>query len=196
MYLRSISLNYQLHLCECLLTLMWMPIDTKYLQNCMQATTLSTRCSSLRFLKLCSWLLEEKLQVVRDLQFGGLLNINCKKICHNICHWIIQHFNVGFRCIDISPDKIYDVTTADVGLVFGLLTTRRILHIASILSDHLFGTICTCKERLFTLPVGEEFRRCFIYYAYAIILAPTLRIDGCRNLWHTINEDGFKNDVN
>ena len=133
------------------------------------------------------------MEAVRDLRFGGLLNLNCKEIRHNICLWLIDHFNVGFRCIDISFDKSYDLTTADVGLVFGLPTTKRILQIASTPSNYLFSTLNTCEERFLNLPVGEEFHRCFLYYACVTILAPTSRIDGCRNLWH---EDGFRNDVN
>ena len=155
-----------------------------------------TRYSSSRWLKLCNRLLVEKLEAVRDLRFGGLLNLNCKEIRHNICLWLIDHFNVGFRCIDISFDKSYDLTTVDVGLIFGLPTTKRILQIASTPSNYPFSTLNTCEKRLLNLPVGEEFRRCFLYYACAMILAPTSRIDGCWNLWHTIHKDGFRNYVN
>ena len=97
----------------------------------MQATRLFTRCSSSRFLKQCNRLPIEKLEMVWDLQFGGLLNLNFKEIRHNICLWLIDHFNVGFRRINISSDKSYDLTVADVGLVFGLSTIRQILQIAS-----------------------------------------------------------------
>ncbi|RVW84418.1 hypothetical protein CK203_040615 [Vitis vinifera] len=132
-----------------------------------ESTRLYTCCSSSRFLKLCNRLPPEKLDVVRDLQR-----------------------------IDITSDRRYDLTVADVGLVFGLPTIGQILHIATTPSDHPFGTLNTCEERLLNLPIGEEFRRCFIYYACATLLAPTSRIDGCRNLWHTIHEDGFRNVVN
>ena len=162
----------------------------------MQSTRLYTRCSSSRFLKPCNRLPTEKLDVVRDLQFGGLLHLNCKEIRHNICIWLIAHFNFGYRRIDITSDRRYDLTVADVVLVFGLPTIGQILHIATTPSDHPFGTLNTCEERLLNLPIGEEFRRCFIYYTCATLLAPTSRIDGCRNLWHTIHEDGFRNDVN
>ncbi|RVW19493.1 hypothetical protein CK203_117646 [Vitis vinifera] len=77
----------------------------------------------------------DKLEVVRDLQLGGLLNLNCKEIRHNICLWLIDHFNVGFRRIDISSDKSYDLTAADVGLVFGLPTSGQILQIALTLFE-------------------------------------------------------------
>ena len=161
----------------------------------MQATRLFTRCSSSRFLKLCNRLPVEKLEVVRDLQFEGLLNLNCKKIRHNICLWLIEHFNIGFRRIDISSDKSYDLIVADVGLVFSLQTIGRILQVASTPTDYPFGTLNTCEDKLLNLPVGEELCRYFLDYACATILAPTSTIDGCRNLWHTIHEDGFRNDV-
>ncbi|RVW66110.1 hypothetical protein CK203_007500 [Vitis vinifera] len=120
----------------------------------MQATRLFTRCSSSRFLKLCNMFPVEKLEVVRDLQFGGLLNLNCKEIRHNICLWLIDHFNVGFKRIDILSDKSYDLTAADVGLVFGLPTTGWILQIASTSFDHPFVPLFSSwsdeliKERL------------------------------------------------
>ncbi|KAL6334581.1 hypothetical protein AAG906_019082 [Vitis piasezkii] len=72
----------------------------------------------------------------------------------------------------------------------------RNLQVTSTSSDHSFGTIRACEEKLLDLHVGEEFRRAFIYYACATLLAPTSRLNGCRNLWHTIHEDGFRNDVN
>lgn len=99
-----------------------MLIEINDLQNCMQVTTLSTHCSISRFLKLCNRLLDDKLLMVQDLPFGGLLNINYKKIRHNICFWLIHNFNVRFRRIDISVNKRYEVTSADMGLVFGLPT--------------------------------------------------------------------------
>ncbi|RVW30546.1 hypothetical protein CK203_097807 [Vitis vinifera] len=97
---------------------------------------------------------------------------------------------------ETSSNKSYDLTTANVSLVFGLPTTGWILQIASTPSDYPFGTLNTCEDKLLNLPVGEELCRCFLDYACATILASTSTIDGCRNLWHTIHENGFKNDVN
>ncbi|RVX13330.1 hypothetical protein CK203_021128 [Vitis vinifera] len=110
-------------------------------------TSMFTRCSAARFKKLYNRLPEEKIQTIRDLQFGGLLNLNCTEV-------------------------------------------------TSTSSEYPFGTIRACEEKLLDLPVGEEFRRAFIYYTCATLLAPTSRLNGCRNLWHTIHEDGFQNDVN
>ncbi|RVW67089.1 hypothetical protein CK203_063191 [Vitis vinifera] len=161
-----------------------------------RATSMFTRCSAARFKKLCNRLPEAKIQAIRDLQFGGLLNLNCTEVRHNLCIFLIQHFNVGFRRIEFSAQKHYPVTATDVGLILGLPTEGRNLQVTSTSSDHPFGPIRACEEKLLDLPVGEEFRRAFIYYACATLLAPTSRLNGCRNLWHTIHEDGFRNDVN
>ncbi|RVX01402.1 hypothetical protein CK203_031309 [Vitis vinifera] len=118
-----------------------------------------TRCSTARFKKLCNRLPEEKIQAIRDLQFGGLLNLNAQS------HQCWPHFRPPNRRADSAGD-LYIIR-------------------ASI------WTIRACKEKLLNLPVGEEFRRAFIYYACATLLAPTSRLNGCRNLWHTIHEDGF-----
>ncbi|KAL6316378.1 hypothetical protein AAG906_018081 [Vitis piasezkii] len=144
----------------------------------------------------CNRLPEAKIQAIRDLQFGGLLNLNCTEVRHNLCIFLIQHFNVGFRRIEFSAQQHYPVTASDVGLILGLPTEGRNLQVTSTSSNHPFGPIRACEEKLLDLPVGEEFRRAFIYYACATLLAPTSRLNGCRNLWHTIHEDGFRNDIN
>ena len=72
----------------------------------------------------------------------------------------------------------------------------RILQVSSNLNEHPFGRLRDCKDRIHELPIGEEFRRAFIWYACVTILAPTSRVDGCRNLWQTLHGDDFRNDVN
>ena len=119
---------------------------------------MSTRCSTARFKKICNRLLDEKLQAIRDLQFGGLLALNCTKVRHNICLFLIQHFNVGFKQIEFSPHEHYVVTTINMTLIFGLPTKERILQETSTSSEHQFGTIRACEEKLLNLPIGKEFR--------------------------------------
>ncbi|RVW53413.1 hypothetical protein CK203_085007 [Vitis vinifera] len=101
----------------------------------------------------CNQLPEEKIQAIRDLQFGGLLNLNCTEVRHNICIFLIQHFNVGFRRIEFSAQKHYPVTATDVGLIFGLPIEGWILQVTSTSSDHPFGTIRACEEKLLDLPL-------------------------------------------
>ncbi|RVW19677.1 hypothetical protein CK203_114559 [Vitis vinifera] len=47
-------------------------------------------------------------------------------------------------------------------------------------SEHLFGTIRVCKEKLLNLPIGEEFCRAFIYYACASMTIVTCGIPSMR----------------
>ncbi|WJZ99969.1 hypothetical protein VitviT2T_018371 [Vitis vinifera] len=119
----------------------------------LSGTSMFTRCSAARFKKLCNRLPEEKIQAIRDLQFGGLLNLNCTEVRHNICIFLIQHFNVGFRHIEFSAQKHYPITATDVGLIFGLPTEGRILQVTSTSSEHPFGAIRACEEKLLDLPL-------------------------------------------
>ena len=155
-----------------------------------------TRCSLTRFLRLCSNLDERKQQAVRDMQFGGLLSITCKEVQHNLCLCLIKHFDVGLRKIQLSPIHQLEVTPEVVNELFGLPMHGRILQVSSNPSEHPFGRLRDCEDRLHEIPIGEDFRRTFIWYACATILAPTSRVDGCRNLWHTLHGDDFRNDVN
>ena len=86
----------------------------------------------LSYKKICNRLLDEKLQAIRDLQiWRSLMTLNYTEVWHNICLFLIQHFNVGFRQIELSPHKHYAVTTTYVGLIFSLPTEGRILQVTS-----------------------------------------------------------------
>ncbi|KAL6340410.1 hypothetical protein AAG906_006066 [Vitis piasezkii] len=148
---------------SCITLYFSMPNDALIILT-MVGTSMFTRCSAARFKKLCNRLPEAKIQAIRDLQFGGLLNLNCTEVRHNLCIFLIQHFNVGFRRIEFSAQKHYHVTTTDVGLIFDLPMEGRNLRIHLLHMCHIVG--------------------------------PTSRLNGCRNLWHTIHDDGFRNDVN
>ncbi|KAL6342191.1 hypothetical protein AAG906_006805 [Vitis piasezkii] len=88
---------------------------------------------------------------IRDLQFGGLLNLNRMQVRHNLCIFLIQHFNVGFRQIEFSARNTICYAT-DVGLI--LASQRRMeFAVTSTSSDHPFGTIRACEEKLLDLPL-------------------------------------------
>ena len=72
----------------------------------------------------------------------------------------------------------------------------RIQQVSSIPSEHPFGRLRDYEDRLHELPIGEEFKRAFVFHSCATILTPTSCVDGCRNLWHTLHGDDFTNDVN
>ena len=116
------------------------------------------------------------------MQFGGLLSISCREVRHNLCLWLIEHFNVGLRKIQLSPSHQLEVIAKAVNELSGLPMHGMILQVSSIPSDYPFRRLRDCKDRLHELPIGEEFRRVFVFYACATILALTSRVDGCRNL--------------
>ena len=155
-----------------------------------------TGCSRTRFFRLCSRLDNGKQQALRDMHFGGLLSFKCKEVQNNLCLWLIQHFDVGLRKLQLSSGHQLEVTPTMVNELFGLPKHGRILQVPSNSTDYPFGSIHECKDRLHDLPVGEEFKRAFLFYACTTILAPTSRVAGCQNLWHMLHGDDFRNDIN
>ena len=157
---------------------------------------LLTRCSSSRFLRLCSRLDKGKQQAIRDMYFGGLLPIKYKEVRHNLCLWLIQHFDFRLRKLQLSSSHQLEVIPTSVNEMFGLPMHGWILQVSSNSTDHPFRSIRECEDKLHDLPVGAKFRRAFIFYACTTILAPLSCVDGCRNIWHMLHGDSFRNNIN
>ncbi|RVW97995.1 hypothetical protein CK203_029089 [Vitis vinifera] len=113
-----------------------------------------------------AWLREERHQTIYTLllmhmdKLVGMLDTHMRGSRSSKVEAYNNHFILLWplrRRIDITSHKRYDLIVADVGLVFGLPTTGRILHIATTPSDHPFGTLNTCEERLLNLPIGRSF---------------------------------------
>lgn len=164
--------------------------------NLLQFQQFHTRSSSRRFIKVCNSLSQEKRVVVNDMGFGGLLQLGCTSLHHPLCSFLIHCCNIGYRRLDIAPHVQLPLRSDDVGSIFGLRNEGRTLELGGARSDIPFGTILQLEEKLVSMPICEEFRRSFTFYCCATVLCPTSRLHGCRNLWHTIHADDFRNDVN
>ncbi|XP_059596419.1 uncharacterized protein LOC104880560 [Vitis vinifera] len=78
----------------------------------LSGTSMFTRCSAARFKKLYNRLPEAKIQAIRNLQFGGLLNLNCTEAdrvlspetlsCYNHRCW--PHFRPPNRRAEFAGD--------------------------------------------------------------------------------------------
>nr|CAN80481.1 hypothetical protein VITISV_036329 [Vitis vinifera] len=82
-----------------------------------------------------------------------------------------------------------------VGMVMGMgLMLMDILQVTSTSSEHPFGTIRACEEKLLNLPIGEEFRRAFIFYASQ--RSPTVErtMEAKTNVDHDTNVDVENSD--
>ena len=99
------------------------------------------------------------------MQFGALLSISCRVVRHNICLWLIEHFDIGLRKIQLYPSHQLKVTAKAVNELFGLPMHGRILQVSSIPSEHPFGRLSDCKDRLHELLLvkGLHFL-CMCYY--------------------------------
>ena len=87
---------------------------------CVHMDMPQSRCSPKKFFKIMGMLTEEKKQAITTLGFGGLLQLSCREVRFNLCHWIITHYNVLHHCVVLGPNKLVNITVQDVNDVLGV----------------------------------------------------------------------------
>ena len=65
-------------------------------------------------------LFEEKKQAIIALSFGRLLQLLCREVRFNLCHWIITHYDVLYHHVVLGPNKLVNITVQDVSDVLGV----------------------------------------------------------------------------
>ena len=78
-----------------------------------------SRCSGKKFLSIIHQLSEHKLEAIRGFRFGGLIQLACREICYELCHYLISHYEVAYHRIRLERDRTLDVTIDDVMNVMG-----------------------------------------------------------------------------
>ena len=126
----------------------------------------------------------EKLDAIRDVEFGGLLQLACKKLRYELCQYIIAHYDVAYHRIKIEGDRILPITINDVRDVMGIPcdAVDVIMYPRHGSITHTYS-IHQLEEKLIELPIGEEFLKLFIIFSCATILAPNSKLEGIHDLW-------------
>ena len=73
--------------------------------------------------QLSNKLSAEKLDAIRDVGFGGLLQLAYKELCFELCQCIIAHYDVAYQHMKIEGDHILRITINDVQDVMGIPCT-------------------------------------------------------------------------
>ena len=71
------------------------------------------RCSSYRFLSGIHLLSEMKKDVIRELGFGGLLQLGCKEVNLDLCFWLIKNTNIAYSQLELFKGKKVFLTCQD-----------------------------------------------------------------------------------
>ena len=85
------------------------------------ALTITNRCSPKSVFSLVSNLSEFKRQIVRDMGFGGILDIPCiSKLNLKLSAWLLSKLDSEESCLVFGPSRRIYVHEDDVGIVLGI----------------------------------------------------------------------------
>ena len=146
-----------------------------------------SRCSPKKFFKIVGMLSEEKKQAITALGFRELLQLPCRDVQFNLCHWIITHYDVSYHCVVLGPHKSVNITVQDVSDVLGVPFEGIVINFVNRRSTPNRKYCLRDIERdLLDQPVGEQFLKSFMIFACAIILVPNTKHEGIRDIWDQI----------
>ena len=117
-----------------------------------------SHCSGKKLLSIIHQLLEHKLEAIRGFRFGGLIQLACREIRYELCHYLISHYEVAYHRIRLERDRTIDVTIDDDMNVMGfpLGGPDVIVHPWRGLTSRVYS-LNRLKESLIDLEVGNEF---------------------------------------
>ena len=148
---------------------------------------LKSRCSGKKFLSIIHQLLEHKLEAIKGFGFGGLIQLTCREIRYELCHYLILHYELAYHHIRLERDRTLDVTIDNVMNVMGIPFGGPdvIVHPLHGLTSRVYS-LNRLEESLIDLEVGNEFQKVFIIFACATILAPNNKLESIHDLWDLI----------
>lgn len=102
-----------------------------------------------------SKLSEFKKQLVRDIGFGGLLEVPCiSKVNLKFLGWLLSKLDTDESCLLLSESSQIYVHEKDIGVVFGLPCSDIDVHSVDLSAEHLedclgkihvvSNLLCTC----------------------------------------------------
>ena len=93
--------------------------DKEHLTTSVSNKKLNVQCSPVRFGNMCAHLSERRRALVKDMGFGGLLEMASVHICHKLIMWMVDNFNEEDCSLTICG-KTFVLTTELFGEVMGL----------------------------------------------------------------------------
>ena len=118
---------------------------------------------------------------------GGLLQLGCKELRHELIKWIIANYDIGYHRLCMRTNVVIPVTPKDIRDVIGIPD-----NVVNIVIYNRHGTpnrtydIQILEDNMRNLPVGDKFKKSFLIFACATILAPNSKLEGMHDLWDTI----------
>ena len=89
--------------------------------------------------------------------------------------------------------RSYDVTPEDVSMIMGIPSFGQnvVVHNRRATCRRLYN-LSIVEDNLTSMPVGDEFRKSFIIFSCATILAPNSKPKGLHDLWDNIWDEDIR----
>ena len=129
----------------------------------------------------------EKKNVIMDMGFEGLLQLGYKELHYELITWIVANYDIGYHRLCMQTKVVVPVTPKDVREVLGISDNG-----VDILIYNRHGIpnrtydIQILEDNMRDLPIGKEFKKSFLIFAYATILAPNSKQEGMHDLWDMV----------
>ena len=132
------------------------------------------RCSGCRFLSGIHLLLEVKKDVIRELGFGGLLQLGCNEVNLDLCFWLIKNTNIAYSQLELFGDKKVPLTCHDVRIMMGFPHSgmKLIVDKGTVKASQMLS-LKNIESMMVGIDDMEEFKQVFLIFACATLLAPT-----------------------
>ncbi|KAH9619668.1 hypothetical protein KSS87_016065, partial [Heliosperma pusillum] len=160
----------------------------------MATNKLQTKCRPGQLVELINGLSKEQKEAVREIGFGGLLQLKVTKLPHGILPWILKAFDYTCNMFKLKKTK-FIFTKDDVHDIFLLprggnqVVLAQTGNTVSVTDSRLknewrlrFGVqnssdLITVKRVFETLrgsnDSGDEFKKLFVLFSVSVFLAPT-----------------------
>ncbi|WJZ84248.1 hypothetical protein VitviT2T_003861 [Vitis vinifera] len=119
--------------------------------------------------------------------FGGLLHLACPELRYELCSWIISNYDTAYHQLNMATGVVVSVTAQDVDNIMGIPCSgeKIVVHTRRGTSNRTY-TISLLEQNLENLAIGDDFRKTFLIFACATLLAPNSKLEGIHDLWDTI----------
>ena len=98
------------------------------------------------------------MEAIRGFGFGGLIQLACREIRYELCHYLISHYEVAYHHVGLERDRTLNVTVDNVMNVMGIPLGGPdvIVHQRRGLTSRVY-LLNRLEESLTDLEVGNEF---------------------------------------
>lgn len=100
--------------------------------------------------------------------------------------WLIKNTNIVYSQFELFGGKKVPLTCHDVGITMGIPHGgRKLIVDKGTVKDSQMPSLKDIELMMVDIDDIEEFKRVFMIFACATLLAPTFRLEGSHSLWYT-----------